>query len=74
MAIARFKEKGHRLPASSTLWFVRSVTDAAQYYESLGRYRDAIRVYRELAGTDHEGSAEAKRRIEDLRREHLILF
>ena len=73
-AVAGFRENYTELPASSRIWFVRSVTDAAQYYESQERYRDAIRVYRELATTDVEGAAEALRRIEDLRREHLILF
>lgn len=62
------------LPASSSIWFVRSVTDAAQYYESQRQYRDAIKVYRQLASTRLEGAAEAARRIEDLRRQHLILF
>lgn len=62
------------LPESSRLWFVRSVTDAAQYLESQEQYREAIRVYRQLASTSLEGAAEASRRIDDLRREHLILF
>jgi tetratricopeptide (TPR) repeat protein len=69
-----FRANPELLPASASIWFVRSVTDAAQFYESREQYREAIKVYRMLSSTQLEGAAEAARRIEDLRRQHLILF
>jgi TolA-binding protein len=73
-ASATYRTHSTSLPSTASLWFVRSVTDAAQFYESRGQYREAIKIYRQLASTSLEGAAEAARRIEDLRREHLILF
>ena len=70
----RYKANATRLPASASIWFVRSVTDAAQYYESTNEYREAIKIYRLLSSTQLDGASEAARRIEDLRRQHLILF
>jgi hypothetical protein len=73
-AAASYKANSSVLPVAASVWFVRSVTDAAQYYESRQQYRDAIKMYRMLASTRLEGASEAARRIEDLRRQHLILF
>jgi tetratricopeptide (TPR) repeat protein len=63
-----------RLSAEASAWFVRGVADTAQSYEQKGEYREAIKVYRLLVESGLPQAGEGARRIEDLRREHLILF
>lgn len=63
-----------RLGAEAGAWFVRGVAETAQSYERMGEYREAIKVYRLLVESGLPQAGEGARRIEDLRREHLILF
>lgn len=63
-----------RLGAEAGAWFVRGVAETAQSFERKGEYREAIKVYRLLVESDLPQAGEGARRIEDLRREHLILF
>lgn len=63
-----------RLGSEAGAWFVRGVAEAAQSFERKGDYREAIKVYRLLVESGLPQAGEGARRIEDLRREHLILF
>ncbi len=63
-----------RMGSDAEDWFVRAVTDAAQSFEQAQQWREAIQVYRSLAEARLPQSPEATRRIENLRREHRILF
>lgn len=73
-AIHEYMTNRGRLGEDAAVWFVRAVTDAAQSYEQAGEYREAIRVYRKLVESGLPQAGEARRRVEDLRREHLIFF
>jgi len=55
-------------------WFLRAVMDVAQSYEQAGDYRDAIKIYEKLRDSGLPQAEEGTRRIEDLRKEHRILF
>ena len=63
-----------RMGPGADVWFVRAVTDAAQTYEEREAYRDAVRVYRYLAGTDLPQAEEARRRINELNQSHHLLM
>lgn len=62
------------LTPEADVWFVRAVTDAAQAFEEREAYRDAVRVYRYLAGTELPQAEEARRRIAELNRTHRLLM
>ncbi len=69
-----FQKEQTRMDSDAEFWFVRAATDAAQAFEQDQKWREAIQVYRALAEASLSQSPEAARRIETLRREHLILF
>ncbi|WFB37385.1 tetratricopeptide repeat protein [Kiritimatiellota bacterium B12222] len=58
----------------ASTWFLRAVADVAQSYEQAGEYRSAIKIYEQLRDSGLPQSTEGARRVDDLRREHRILF
>lgn len=72
--IQKYMENKHRVGSDAATWFLRAVADVAQSYEQAGEYRDAIKIYEKLRNSGLPQAAEGARRVDDLRREHRILF
>lgn len=72
--IQLYTDNRNRVGSDAATWFLRAVADVAQSYEQAGAFRDAISVYDKLLHSGLPQAAEASRRIDDLRREHRILF
>jgi TolA-binding protein len=72
--IQMYMENKTRVGSDAATWFLRAVADVAQSYEQAGEYRDAINIYEKLRNSGLPQASEGARRVEDLRREHRILF
>ena len=76
LVIHRFQQDRNRLdPDSAAYYFNRAATAASQLYEQRQQWRNAIQIYREIVTSGIQPAArEAEERIQNLRREHRILF
>lgn len=76
LVIHRFQQERNRLdPESAAYFFNRAATAATQIFEQRQEWRSAIQVYRDLVASGIQPAArEAEERIQNLRREHRILF
>jgi tetratricopeptide (TPR) repeat protein len=76
LVINRFQQDRTRLdPESAAYYFNRAATAASQIYEQRQEWRSAIQIYREIVASGIQPAArEAEERVQNLRREHRILF
>lgn len=76
LVLHRFRQDRPRLdPESAAYYFNRAATSASQIYEQRREWRSAIQIYREIIDAGLQPAArEAEERIQNLRREHRILF
>ena len=76
LVIHRFQQDRYRLdPESAAYYFNRAATAASQIYEQRQEWRSAIQIYRDIIASGIQPAArEAEERIQNLRREHRILF
>lgn len=59
---------------SCTAWFTRAVFEAAAIQEGRGRWRQAVRLYQRVVDAGVAAAGDARRRIEDIQREHWRFF
>jgi tetratricopeptide (TPR) repeat protein len=76
LVIHRFRGERNRLdPETAAYFFNRAATSASQLFEQRQDWRGAIQIYREIVASGIQPAArEAAERIQNLRREHRILF
>ena len=65
------KSRGFKgvLPPGSALWFTRAAFTAAEIFESRKKWDDAIRIYERVVESEVAAAAEARLRIERLRKQ-----
>jgi tol-pal system protein YbgF len=63
-----------RPPAEATVWFTRAAFGAAALQERTGNWKEAFGIYRRVADSGIPAAAEARDRMERIRKEHWNLF
>jgi TolA-binding protein len=61
-------------PAEATVWFTRAAFGAAALQERAGNWKEADGIYRRVADSGVPAAAEARDRMERIRRDHWVLF
>jgi TolA-binding protein len=61
-------------PAEATVWFTRAAFGAAALQERAGNWKEAEGIYRRVADSGVPAAAEARDRMERIRRDHWVLF
>ena len=56
------------------LWFTRAAFNAAEIKESQQQWREAVNIYRRVAGSGVTAASEAQERVKKIRIEHWVLF
>ncbi len=61
-------------PEEATVWFTRAAFGAAALQERAGNWKEAAGIYRRVADSGVPAAAEARDRMERIRRDHWVLF
>ena len=61
-------------PPEATVWFTRSAFAAAALQERAGNWKEAAGIYRRVADSGVPAAAEARDRMDRIRRDHWVLF
>lgn len=61
-------------PAEATVWFTRAAFGAAALQERTGHWKQAVGIYGRVADSGIPAAAEARDRMERIRKEHWVLF
>jgi tetratricopeptide (TPR) repeat protein len=68
------RNAGTPMNESCTAWFTRAVFEAAAIQEGRGRWRQAVRLYQRVVDAGVAAAGDARRRIDDIQREHWRFF
>lgn len=61
-------------PPEATVWFTRAAFAAAALQERAGNWKEAVGIYRRVADSGVPSAAEARGRMERIRRDHWVAF
>lgn len=61
-------------PPEATVWFTRAAFGAAALQERAGNWKEAVGIYRRVADSGVPAAAEARDRMERIRRDQWVLF